>query len=92
MAWMYILKCSDDSYYVSSTVNLEIRLWQHQQAKAAQYTARRLPVKLVFSEWFDRIEEAFMREKQFQGWSRAKREALIRGEYDDLPRLSRKST
>ena len=88
MAWMYILQCSDGSYYVGSTVALEQRVWQHQQGEGAKYTARRLPVELVYSEEYRRIDEAFSREKQVQGWSRAKKEALIRGDYDALPGLS----
>jgi putative endonuclease len=88
MAWMYILQCSDGSYYVGSTVDVEKRVWQHQQGEGAKYTSKRLPVELVFAEEFPRIDEAFQREKQVQGWSRAKKEALIRGDYDALPDLS----
>ncbi len=90
MPYMYILQCADDSYYVGSTWNLEKRLWEHNQGLGAKYTARRLPVKLVYSEEFDFIADAYQREKQVQNWSRAKREALIRGDYDALPELSRK--
>ena len=82
--FVYILQCSDNSYYVGSTVNLDQRLWQHQQGEGAKYTARRLPVELIYSEEFSRIDEAYRREKQIQGWSRAKREALIRGDFDDV--------
>ena len=90
MAWMYILQCSDGSYYVGSTVNLERRLWEHNEGLGAKYTARRLPVKLVFAAEFDSIAEAYALEKQVQGWGREKREALIRGDYDALPDLARK--
>jgi len=90
MPWMYILRCADGSYYVGSTVNLEQRLWQHQQGEGAKYTARRLPIELVYSEECSRVDEAYQREKQIQGWSRAKREALIRGDYDDVSRLAKK--
>ena len=90
MPWMYILQCVDGSYYVGSTWNLEKRLWQHNQGKGAKYTARRRPVELVYSEEYDSIADAFEREKQVQNWSGAKREALIRGEYDTLPGLARK--
>ena len=86
---MYILQCADDSYYVGSTWNLEKRLWEHNQGLGAKYTASRLPVELVFAQEFDSIAEAYQREKQVQGWSRAKREALIQGDYDALPELSR---
>ena len=88
MAWMYILQCADGSYYVGSTVDMEKRLAQHQAGDGAKYTARRLPVRLVFAEEFERVDDAFAREKQVQGWGRAKREALIQGEFEALPRLS----
>ena len=57
---------------------------------AAKYTSTRLPIELVYAHEFDRIDEAFEREKQIQGWSRRKREALIDGETNQLPELSRK--
>jgi len=90
MAWMYILQCSDDSYYMGSTVDLEKRIWRHQQGEGSKYTAKRLPVELVYAEEFPRIDEAYYREKQVQGWSRAKREALIRGDFDDVSRHAKK--
>lgn len=90
MPWMYILECADGSYYVGSTRNLERRIWEHNEGKGAKYTARRRPVKLVFAAEFPTMSEAYAREKQVQGWSRAKREALIRGDYEALPALARK--
>jgi putative endonuclease len=54
------------------------------------YTAKRLPVELVWAAEFDRIDDAYVLEKRIQGWSRRKREALIRGEFELLPELSRK--
>jgi len=90
MAWMYILECSDGSYYVGSTKNLERRLSEHQEGLGARYTTRRLPVKLVYCEEYDRVADAFYREKQIQGWRRAKREALINGDPDLLPALAKK--
>lgn len=90
MAWMYILQCADGSYYVGSTKDLDRRLWQHQSGQGAKYTSRRLPVKLVYSEEYERVADAFAREKQVQNWSRAKREALIKGEYENLPPLAKK--
>jgi len=86
--WMYILKCSDDSYYTGSTNNLELRLLQHQNGEGANHTKKRLPEKLVYYEEFERVDEAFYREKQVQGWSRIKKEALIAGQYVKLPELS----
>ena len=89
MPHTYILECADGSYYVGSTTNLAARLDQHQRGLGAQYTRRRLPVRLVFSAEFERIDEAFVWEKRVQGWSRAKRRALIEGRFSDLPGLSR---
>lgn len=90
--YMYILKCADGSYYTGSTKNLEVRLHQHQMGKGAKHTKTRLPVSLVHCEEFDRIDEAFSREKQIQGWSRKKKEALIAGDFDKLSHLSRSSS
>ena len=88
MAWVYILRCADDSYYVGSTTHLEFRLWQHQHGAGAEYTKRRLPVELVFSHETASPAEAFGLEKQLQGWRRAKREALIRGDFELLRPLA----
>ena len=81
---MYILKCADGSYYTGSTKNLERRLWQHQNGEGANFTKKHLPVELVYVEEFSRIDEAFYREKQIQGWSRKKKEALIDGDFNKL--------
>ena len=90
MAWMYILECSDGSYYVGSTKDLEYRVSEHQAGKGAKYTSRRLPVKLVYSEEYEKVVDAYTREKQVQNWSRAKREALINGNEESLPKLAKK--
>jgi putative endonuclease len=89
MAWVYIVECADGSYYTGSTVDLERRLWEHNQGIGANFTKTRLPVTLVFAEPSDSIETAFQREKQVHGWSRAKKRALIDGRWGDLPGLSR---
>ena len=89
---MYILECVDGSYYTGSTKNLELRFAQHQEGKGANHTKKRLPVELVYFEEFKRIDEAFYREKQVQGWSRKKKEALIKGEFDKLSDLSKNYT
>ncbi|WP_235272312.1 GIY-YIG nuclease family protein [Microbacterium profundi] len=90
---MYILRCSDGSYYTGSTAFADViaRVWEHNNVdeKAAAYTRRRRPVVLVYGEEFDRIDEAYFREKQVQGWSRQKKTALIEERGDDLPGLSR---
>jgi putative endonuclease len=90
MGFMYILKCCDDSYYTGSTVNLERRFLQHINGQGANYTKKRLPVELMYFEEYARIDEAFYREKQIQGWTHGKKKALIEGRYDDLPALARK--
>jgi putative endonuclease len=90
MPWMYILRCADGSYYVGSTINLERRVVEHNEGIGAQYTAQRRPVKLVYSAEFPDIRQAYAAEKKVQGWSRAKREALIRGDFAALPELSKK--
>ncbi len=82
--YMYILRCNDKSYYTGSTKDLELRLLQHQQGFGANYTKKRLPVELVYFEEYERIDEAFLREKQIKGWRRAKKELLINGESEKL--------
>ncbi|MFQ5419759.1 MAG: GIY-YIG nuclease family protein [Anaerolineae bacterium] len=89
---IYILKCADGSYHTGSTKDIARRLWQRQNGKGANYTKKRLPVKLVYCEPFDRVEDAFRREKQVQGWSRRKKQALIAGNYDKLIEFSRNYT
>ncbi|HOL30297.1 MAG TPA: GIY-YIG nuclease family protein [Paludibacteraceae bacterium] len=86
--YMYILECSDGSYYTGSTTNLELRLQQHQSGEGANHTKKRLPVTLVYYQEYSRIDEAFYREKQVQGWSRKKKEALINGNPELLPQLA----
>ena len=90
--YMYILQCADGFYYTGSTKNLDLRIQQHQNGEGANFTRKHLPVTLVYFEEFQRIDEAFYREKQVQGWSRKKKEALIKGEYNKLPELSKNYT
>jgi predicted GIY-YIG superfamily endonuclease len=90
MAFTYMLECCDGSYYVGSTKDLQARLTQHAIGLGAAYTRRRLPVRLVWSLQLDRVEDVFALEKRIHGWSRAKRQALIEGRFEDLPALSRK--
>ena len=85
---MYILKCSDGSYYTGSTNNLELRLAQHQSGLGAIHTSKFLPAELVYYEEFPRIDMAFYREKQVQGWSRKKKEALIDGKTENLKKAA----
>ena len=77
------------SFYVGSTMDLDARLWQHNHDPHGPiYTRRRRPVTLVWAGEFATPAQAFAFEKQVQGWRRAKREALIRGEFAQLPLLS----
>jgi putative endonuclease len=88
--YMYILECSDGTYYTGSTKYLDLRIEQHQSGEGAKYTAKRLPIKLIYYEEYDRIDDAFYREKQVQGWSRKKKDALIKGEPYLLHKLAKK--
>ncbi len=88
--YMYILLCCDDTYYTGSTKSIEKRLEEHQKGLGANYTKKKLPVKLIYFEEYNRIDEAFYREKQIQGWSRKKKEALMNGESYLLPNLAKK--
>jgi len=88
VAYVYMLVCSDGSFYVGSTRDLAARLHQHQTGLGATYTRERLPVRLVWHEEHEHIGAAFAREKQIQNWSRAKRVALIQQRYGDLPELA----
>ncbi len=85
---MYILLCSDGSYYTGSTKDLELRLAQHFSGQGANHTRKYLPIKLVYFEEFDRIDQAFYREKQIQGWTRKKKEMLINGMPEELKKLA----
>ena len=73
-------------------MDVDIRVWQHNSPdQGAIYTRKRRPVVLVWHEYFESIAVAFAFEKRVQGWNRTKREALIRGEFDSLPELSRRA-
>lgn len=82
--YVYIVKCADGSYYTGHTDNLESRIAQHQTGQMPGYTATRQPVRFVFAEEFATRQEAFERERQIKGWSRAKKEALMAGDWDRL--------
>ena len=90
MAFTYMLRCSDGTYYVGSTRELALRVYQHQIGEGAEYTRRRRPIELVWHEEHENIGAAFDREKQIQRWGRAKREALIHQDYGALPGLAKK--
>jgi putative endonuclease len=88
MPYMYILECADGSYYTGSTWDLERRLWEHQNGLGAKHTAKRLPVTLLYCEECERIEDAYIREKQIQGWSRKKKQALMAGNMNQIHHLA----
>ncbi len=88
--WVYILHCTDGSYYTGHTDDLEKRLAQHLAGEIEGYTQTKLPVRFVFSEEFSSREEVIARERQIKGWSRKKKEALIRGDWVEVSRLARK--
>jgi putative endonuclease len=92
--WFYVLRCADGSYYVGSSRldALETRVSQHNLGTYGGYTAQRRPVMLVYSAHFQDITDAIAFERQVKGWSRAKKEALIRGDFEALPELSRRKT
>ena len=90
-AFVYILRCADDSYYTGTTrTSLERRVSEHNEGTFGGFTKSRRPVSLVYACEFDRIEDAVSAERQIKGWSRAKKQALIRGDFDALPWLSRR--
>ena len=91
--WVYMLKCSDGSYYIGKYQgdDLEIRIHEHNnRLYPDSYKSKRLPVTLVWSERFSRYDEAVLTERQLKGWSRAKKEALMRGDWDRVQMLSKR--
>ena len=89
--WAYMLYCADRSFYVGQTDDLDARLSAHQSALIPGYTSTRLPVKLVWSSEFPTRYEAIQAERQIKGWSRAKKLALIRGDWNLISELARNS-
>jgi predicted GIY-YIG superfamily endonuclease len=88
--WVYILRCSDGSYYAGHTDDLEARKAQHDFGFHGGYVSSRLPVTLVFADEFPTREEALARERQIKGWSRAKKEALIHADWAEVSRLAKR--
>lgn len=90
-SYVYILKCSDGSYYTGVSSNLTQRMFQHEVGYFPDcYTYKRRPLSLVFYCEFTDILLAFEKEKQIKKWSKAKKEALINGDYDTLVNLAKK--
>lgn len=86
---MFIVKCSDSSYYTGITNNVERRINEHNDGqKSDSYTYSRRPVELVFHYEFNDVEQAISFEKQVKGWSRKKKEAIINNNWEILPELS----
>jgi len=88
--FMYILKCANETFYVGSTKNLIRRIQEHETGNGANHTKRYGPVELVYFEIYQRIDFAYYREKQIQGWTRKKKQALIDGEYPNLKYAAKK--
>ncbi|SOU85772.1 GIY-YIG nuclease family protein [Tenacibaculum dicentrarchi] len=89
--YVYILKCSDNSYYTGVTSNLQERLIEHKNGKHKNsYTFKRRPLNLVFYSEFANIELAIEKEKQLKKWSKVKKEALINDKFEKLPNLAMK--
>jgi predicted GIY-YIG superfamily endonuclease len=89
-AWVYILRCADGSYYTGCTTHIDQRFGEHQAGIKCAYTSIRRPVQMVWADEFQGIADAIDSERQIKRWSRAKKEALIRGDYAALPGLSRR--
>jgi predicted GIY-YIG superfamily endonuclease len=87
--WTYILKCSDGSYYTGHTDNLDARIGQHQSGQIEGYTHTRRPVTLAWCQEFTTRIEAQEAERRIKGWTRAKKEALIAGDWERLSILAR---
>ena len=90
MFWVYILRCSDNSYYTDHTDNLEQRINQHQLGTDSGYTSTRRPVTLLWSQECPTREEALSAEMQIKGWSRKKKEAMMRGDWGQVAQLAKK--
>jgi predicted GIY-YIG superfamily endonuclease len=89
-SWAYMLRCADGSYYVGCTTDLDQRLGQHQAGSFDGYTSARRPVEMIWAEEFQTIDQAIAVERQLKGWSRKKKEALIRNDWAALHALSAK--
>jgi putative endonuclease len=90
--YIYIVECNDWSYYIGITNDLDRRLWEHNTGfDPGCYTYERRPVELRYFEHFTDVNQATSREKQLKGWSRKKKQALFRENWNELKRLSKSS-
>ncbi|HEX6363306.1 MAG TPA: GIY-YIG nuclease family protein, partial [Albitalea sp.] len=87
--FVYMLRCADGSYYVGHTDDLEHRVAKHHAGEIQGYTSERRPVELVWAQETATREEALAAEQRIKGWSRAKKEALIAGDWDRVKQLAR---
>ena len=90
--YVYVLLCSDESYYVGHTEDVDQRLKVHNEGRGSKWTAARRPVELVYQESVDDVASAVRREAQIKKWSRAKKEALIAGDRQRLKSLSKRKS
>lgn len=88
--WVYILRCNDNSYYTGHTDNLDNRIGEHQSGRGGSYTSIRQPVEIAWSQECTTRDEALTAELQIKGWSRKKKEAMMRGDWADVSHLSKK--
>lgn len=89
MYFVYIVQCSDGFYYTGVTNDLERRVKEHNCGLIGGFTSKRLPVRLVYHQGFQYVDDAIRAEKQLKGWSRKKKEALMRGDYNSLVWLAK---
>ena len=92
-AFVYMLRCADGSYYVGSArgESLDKRMGEHQSGTLGGYTASRRPVELIYAEQFQFITDAIAAERRIKGWSRAKKQALVEGDWDRIQRLAKRA-
>jgi putative endonuclease len=90
IGFVYLLECTDGSFYTGSTIDLRRRLFEHAKGEGANHTRKQGPCRLVYVEIHDTIAAAFYREKQVQGWSRAKKKALIDGDLNQLKTIAKR--
>ena len=89
--YLYILQCSNTSYYVGHTDSIEKRLAEHKAGLGGLYTSLLLPVDLIFLQSFPTRDEAFAAERKIKNWSRKKKDALINSDWNELKKLSKKN-
>jgi len=89
MHYVYILKCCDESYYIGYTTNVDKRLKEHNEGSGGRNTRIKRPTELLYMEKFEDKFQALKREAQIKRWTRAKKESLIKGDYNLLHKLSK---